>query len=76
MYVYIMFYMLYYFPLEGVGGRNVKLTKLILQIGCPSYHLTSWRKSALIQGPQIPKPFYQHKIREKTKMFFKCFNMF
>ena len=74
--VYILFYMLYYFPLEGVGGGNVKLTKLILQIGCPSYHLTSWSQSALIQGPQIPKPFYQHKIREKTKMFFECFNMF
>ena len=26
---------------------NVKLTKLLSQIGCPSCHLTSWRKSLL-----------------------------
>ena len=34
----------YYYPLEGISGLlavNVKLTKLNLQIECPSYHLTS-----------------------------------
>ena len=49
------FYVLYYFPPEGVGRElkalNLELTKLILQIGCPSYHLSLWRKSALLQKP-------------------------
>ena len=30
---------------------NVKIIELILQSGCLSYHLTSWRKSTLIQTP-------------------------
>ena len=35
--------------------------------GCPSYHQTSWRKSALIQNPsaQIPKAFNQYGIAGK-----------
>ena len=47
------FHVLYYFPLElegqGLYALNVKSTELILQIGCPSYHLTSWRKPVLFQ---------------------------
>ena len=45
-----------------------KTAKLILQIGCPSCHLTTWKKSALIQKPleQTPKAFYQHENAEKT----------
>ena len=47
------------FLLAYLLALHVKLTKLILEIGCPSYHLTSWRKSSLIQKPsgQIPKAF-------------------
>ena len=50
-------------------SSECKLTKLIVQIGCPSYHLTSWRKSALIHKPsgQIPKVLYQHETVEKIK---------
>ena len=65
------FYILYYSPLEGVGyklhAQRAKMTKLILQIPCPFYHLTSWRKSALIQKPsaQIPKALHQHGKAEK-----------
>ena len=45
-----------------------KLTKLILQTGCSSYHLTSWRKSPLIHKPpaKIPKVFYKPEKTEKT----------
>ena len=45
-----------------------KTAKLILQIGYPSCHLTTWKKSALIQKPleQTPKAFYQHGNAEKT----------
>ena len=45
-----------------------KLTKLILQTGCSSYQLTSWRKSPVIQKPpaQIHKVFYQPEKTEKT----------
>ena len=54
------------FASRGVGRwletLNVKLTKLILQIGCSSYRLVSWRKSA-----QIPKAFYQYRKTEKQK---------
>ena len=54
------------FASRGVGRwletLNVKLTKLILQIGCSSYRLVSWRKLA-----QIPKAFYQYRITEKKK---------
>ena len=47
------------------------LTKLILQTGCPSNHLTSKRKSALIQTPsvQISEAFHQHHIVEMTKKY-------
>lgn len=31
------------------SSSECKLTNLILHTGCPSYHLTTWRKSALIQ---------------------------
>ena len=45
------------------------MTKLILQIRCPSYHLASWRKSAQIQKPssQISDTFHRHGVVEKTK---------
>ena len=68
------FYILYYSLQEGIGCKlkalNVKLTKLIFEIGWPSYHLTSWRKSVLIQKPlaHISKAFHQHRIAEKSKM--------
>ena len=51
---------------------------MILQIGCPSSHLISWRKSALIQKPSVKtlKAFYQHGTTEKTKIIrYKCFNV-
>lgn len=37
-----------------------------MQIGCPSYNLTSWRKSTLIQktSVQIAEAFNQHEIVE------------
>ena len=46
-----------------------KLTKLILWFRCPSYILTSWRKSAHIYKPsgQIYKAFNQHGTTGKTK---------
>ena len=49
-------------------SSECKLTKLILQAGCPSYNLTSWREPAVIQKPsaQISKAFNQHGIAEKT----------
>ena len=31
------------------SSSECKLTNLILHTGCPSHHLTTWRKSALIQ---------------------------
>ena len=44
------FYAFYHFPWKGVGcwfqALNTTLNNLILQIGCPSNHLTSLRKSA------------------------------
>ena len=74
---------LYYFLLKGKGGEGgggcrtrvlssefkteqAKFTEWL----CPSYHLTTWRKSVRIQKPsaQIPKAFYQHGIAEKTKV--------
>ena len=67
-----LLYILYYSPIAGVGcGLKAllsKLTKLILQIGCLSYHITSWRKSVLIQilSVQIPEAFHQHEKAEKT----------
>ena len=46
-----------------------QLDQLKEQIGCPSYHETSWRKSALIQksSAQIPRLFYQQRIVENKK---------
>ena len=67
-----LFYILYYSAIEGVGHRlsalYVKLNELILQIGCPSYHLTSWRKSSLIQkcSAHLPKTLYEYGDAEKT----------
>ena len=53
---------------HGRQGLHVKLIKLILQIGCPPYHLTPWKKSALLQKPsvQMVKTFHQHVHAEKT----------
>ena len=59
-------------------SSNFKSTKLVLQIGCPSFYLISWRKSALIQNPSspIPKIFNRHGIAERQKICrCKCFNM-
>ena len=55
---------------RGVQALNATLTKLILHIGCPSYRLTSGRKSALIQrlSVQIPKAFHYHTKVEKTQI--------
>ena len=52
-------------------SSEYKLNKLILEVGCPSYYLTSYRHSVLIQkpSPQIPKYFNQHGIAERTKHF-------
>ena len=79
------FYVLYYSSITACMTRAVmgwalhgKLTELILQSGSPSYHLTSWSKSALVQKPstQIPKAFYQHGKPEKAMVFrHKCFNI-
>ena len=45
---------------RGFLVLHARLTEPILQIGCPSYHLTSWI-SDLTQKPsaQIPNPFHQ-----------------
>ena len=45
-----------------------KLTKMILQTGCPSNHLISWWKLGKIQkfSAKIPKAFQQHGKAEKT----------
>ena len=60
-------------------SSEYKLTKLILQIERPFYHLTSSRESALIQNTSahIPKVFYQHGIAGKAKKIFrhKCFSI-
>ena len=47
-----------------------KMTKPVLQTGRPSYHLNSWRESALIEksSAQKPKAFHQHGTGEKAKM--------
>ena len=52
-------------------SSEYKLTKRIVQIGWPSYHLTLREKSALVQKPlvRIPKIFDQHGIAEKTKNY-------
>ena len=69
--VIIVYY--YYFLPEEVGHRftalNGKLAKLTLCIGCPSQHLTSWMKLALIQKllVQLPKAFYEHGSAGKPK---------
>ena len=49
--------------------RKISLTKLILRIGHPSLHQSSWWKLALILKPlaQIPEVFHQHEIAEKIK---------
>ena len=66
-----LIYILYYFPLQGVGlvlyALDAKLTKLTLKFGCRSYHVTSQRKSAHINklSAQIPKAFHQHGIAER-----------
>ena len=81
-----VFYILYYFLLEevrrGFEALNAKLTKLALWIGCPSYHSTSWRKSALIQKPlcKYLKPFIsieslKRQKRFRCKCFDKCFGL-
>ena len=43
-------------------SSDCKIGRLILLIGCFSYHLTSYRKSVLIQkaSAQVPKAFHQH----------------
>ena len=71
MYVHVCFYTRVFglrpllFPCDGLGAWALSSeckTDQILQIGCPSYHLTSWRKSALTKKllAQIPKAFHQH----------------
>ena len=49
-----LFYILYYSPLEGVGcglkAQRVKLTRLILQIGSPYYHLTLKEISLILEA--------------------------
>ena len=63
---------------RGLSALNPKLTKFNIHIGCPSYPLTSWRKSALIVKPSalIPKAFHQHVMAEKTKMIrYNCFHI-
>lgn len=57
-----------------------KLTKLILWGGCPSYHLISKKKSALIHKlvEQIPKAFNQHSTAGKAikyLVFQSCFRI-
>ena len=51
-------------------SSEYRLMKLILQIGCPSCHPKSKRKSALIQKPsaQITQLFNQHGIVEKKHL--------
>ena len=62
-------------PLERGRTRALsseyKLNKRIVQIGWPSYQLTSREKSALVQKPsvRIPKIFGLHGIAEKTKNY-------
>ena len=56
---------------SGLYALHVKMTELFLQIGCPSYNLTSWKKLALIQKPstQVPKAFLPTEYAEKTIIF-------
>ena len=71
------FYILHYSPQESLGrgllSCEYKFTKLILQFICPSYHLTSQRKSTLTQRPSV---FNHHRIAENTKSYLdiKCIN--
>ena len=41
----------------GSLDPKYKLTKLTLQTGCLYYHLTSWKKSPLIQKPSVQKSY-------------------
>lgn len=62
----------------GALSSEYKSTELVLQIGCPLFFLTWWRKSALIQKPSslIPKTFNQHGIAERQKIYrCQCFNI-
>ena len=74
-YCFSSFYAFYHFHLERVGywfyALNTTLNKFILQIGYPSNHLVSLRKSALIQKPSwlLPKDLNQHGIADKTKKY-------
>ena len=52
----------------GLYALNVNLTKLILQMGCPSYYLSSWRKQAPSHQHKYLKAFHQHKRAKKTKV--------
>ena len=58
----------------GLSARHVKPTELILQIGYPSSHLTSWRKSTLKQMPsaQTPNASHLHKQAEKNDLDIKA----
>ena len=43
------------------------------QIGCPSHHLSSGRRLAIIQKPSVktPKTFHDHGIAKQTKMIYQ-----
>lgn len=63
------------FPSRGRRARglsyNYKLNQATFTDWMCFLHLTSWKKSALIQksSAQIPKTLNQHGIAQKTKMF-------
>lgn len=69
----VMFHVFYYYSVKGVENGledlTVTLTELIFQIVCHSYHLTSRRRSALMQvSSQIPIVFHQYGKADKIKV--------
>ena len=68
-----MFHVFYYYSVKGVENGledlTVTLTELIFQIVRHSYHLTSRRRSALMQvSSQIPIVFHQYGKADKIKV--------
>ena len=72
MWCYVIIFCSISFPSRGCRNwalrSDFKLTKLILRVGCTSYNISSYRKSALIYNPsaQIPKALNQRDTAGKT----------
>ena len=55
----------------GLWALNIKLAKVILQIGWFSYHLTSWRKLTLMQKSTAQTLKFFISVKKLTRQWFK-----